>query len=283
MKNALIFGAGGQDGHYLTAILRRENVIPIALTHRQCDVSHGPIVEHLINENKPDYVFHFAARSSTGHETLRENQKAIVDGSLNILESVKKHSPTTRVFLSGSVLQFDSVAVCLNSPRSNHSAYAAQRNASVDMARYYRSLGLQVYVGYFSHHDSPFRGPNHLAKRIAIDAVRVANGAILGLPLTDPSDAKEWNFAGDMMEAAWELVNGETYESALGSGKTDTIWNYAKECLVAARGEESPPDILVNLTRNYATESKTLPTRFSRHFKTSLSGLAGMMVESCRK
>jgi GDPmannose 4,6-dehydratase len=279
VKKAIIFGSGGQDGPYLTAILRRENVIPIALTHWQCDVSHAPRVEHLIKENQPDYIFHFAARSSTSHDTLRENQHAIVDGTLNILESVKKHSPSTRVFLAGSILQLSMRANTVHLEQKNDTIYAAQRNASVAYARYYRRLGLDVYVGYFSYHDSPLRGPHHLAKRLAIEAEQVASGKQEFMLLRDPLDEKEWNFAGDMMEAVWAQVNSTEYEAVLGSGVSHTIHQYAKECFKAI-GCHVPNGIRQEFTREGALSSRTDDGRFQHHFKTTLPELARMMVAS---
>lgn len=280
---AIIFGAGGQDGFYLTQILKREGVEVIALNHKDCNVGVQGYVFHHLYAHKPDYVFHLAAVSTTSHEALQANQKAIVDGSLHILEGVKNYCPKAKVFLSGSVLQFqEQSSVSVSGRQSNSSIYAAQRNASVAFARYYRSLGIQVYVGYFSHHDSPLRSEHHLAKRIAMDAIKAVKGEIPYVKLRDPSDEKEWNFAGDMMEAVWAMVNSPVYEAVLGSGVTYPIGEYAAACI---RALDSQLDVSTKLWADFTREHNEDPVvnctddrRFSHHFTTSLVDLAKMMV-----
>ncbi len=57
-------------------------------------------IENLIKREKPEYIFHLAANSTTRHDALFENHKTISTGTLNILESVKRHSPGSRVFIT---------------------------------------------------------------------------------------------------------------------------------------------------------------------------------------
>jgi GDPmannose 4,6-dehydratase len=59
-----------------------------------------------VKKYKPDYIFHFAAISTTQHSALFENHNAISTGTINVLEAAKNHSPNSRVFLSGSAMQF---------------------------------------------------------------------------------------------------------------------------------------------------------------------------------
>lgn len=277
---AIIFGAGGQDGYYLTQILKREGVEVISLSHKECNVGVQGYVFHQLYAHKPDYVFHLAAVSTTSHDALVANQKAIVDGSLHILEGVKNYCPKAKVFLSGSVLQFqEQSSVSVSGRQSNSSIYAAQRNASVAYARYYRSIGIQVYVGYFSHHDSPMRGEKHLAKRLAIEAHKVARGEQPYVTIQNPSDEKEWNFAGDMMEAVWDQVNSPIHEAVLGSGVSYTIGDYVTACLGVLLPERQPHTMMwADYTREEPAVNCTDDRRFSHHFKTSLEDLAKMMV-----
>ena len=108
---AIIFGANGQDGYYLNQLLSKNNVevIGVALSAGQWvqgDVSDFFLVDQFIKQHKPDYIFHFAAISTTKHSALFSNHKEISTGTLNILESVKNNCPKCKVFLSGSAMQF---------------------------------------------------------------------------------------------------------------------------------------------------------------------------------
>src|SRR6202008_1963773 len=108
-------------------------------------------VSKLIEEQKPDFIFHLAANSTTRHDALFENHATISTGSFNILEAVKNYSPQTKVFISGSGLQF----VNADKPIKETDAfeardpYSVSRIHSVYAARYYRRLGVKAYVGYF--------------------------------------------------------------------------------------------------------------------------------------
>jgi len=109
--NALIFGANGQDGFYLNQLCgeKKIGVIGVSRSHSnwaQGSVSDFNYVENLIKKEQPEYIFHLAANSSTKHDALFENHETISTGTLNILESVKRHCPESRVFLTGSGVQF---------------------------------------------------------------------------------------------------------------------------------------------------------------------------------
>jgi GDPmannose 4,6-dehydratase len=106
---AIIFGASGQDGHYLSALLKEKGYNVVGITRQSnslTEISDYTSVDELIKQHKPAFVFHLAANSTTSHEALFENHATIATGTLNILEAVKRNSPITKVFISGSGLQF---------------------------------------------------------------------------------------------------------------------------------------------------------------------------------
>ena len=61
-----------------------------------------------------------------------------------------------------------------------NSPYSVARIQSVYAARYFRSLGMKVYVGYLFHHESPLRKPLHVSQMIAIAVKRIA-GVVMKL------------------------------------------------------------------------------------------------------
>src|SRR5664279_283048 len=106
---AIIFGAGGQDGFYLTELLNQKGFTVIGISRKEysvCDITDYSSVSNLIKNKQPDFIFHLAANSTTRHDALFENHAIIAAGTLNILESVKNFSMHTKVFISGSGLQF---------------------------------------------------------------------------------------------------------------------------------------------------------------------------------
>lgn len=239
MKNALIFGINGQDGHYLQQLLNKENISVFGLsrnsiTHIKGDVSNYHLVEKLIREIHPDYIFHFAAESTTKHDALFDNHKAISTGTINILESVMRYSPDAKVFLSGSAMQFrnSGLPIYENSLFEASSPYAVARIHSVYAGRYYREkFGISVYCGYFFNHDSPLRTERHVNKKITAAVKRIEQGSKEILKIGNLDVQKEFNFAGDIVEAVWLLVNQNTvFEAVIGCGKTYSIKDWTQYC-----------------------------------------------------
>ena len=235
---AIIFGANGQDGHYLKALCQAKGIEVVGVSRSggewlKGDVANREQTESLIKTLLPQYVFHFAANSTTRHDAVFENHGTISTGTLNILEAAKRHCPETKVFITGSGLQF----VNTGAPISEHdefeasSAYCVARIQSVYAARYYRSLGIRAYIGYLFHHESPFRKPNHVSKMIALAAKCIAARSGEIIELGDISVEKEWTFAGDVAQGILTLVEqDEVFEAVIGSGIAYSIQNWLEEC-----------------------------------------------------
>ena len=210
---AIIFGANGQDGHYLSELCKLKAIEPIGVSRSgnwvRGDVSNYKQVEQLIKEHKPTYIFHVAAKSTTRHDALFENHETISTGTLNILEAVRIHSPTANIFITGSGVQFENKGAPISEVDKfdANSPYSVARIQSVYAARYYRSLGLKVYVGYLFHHESPLRKAHHVSKIIALAARRIADGGKEIIELGDISVKKEWTFAGDVARGIFTLID----------------------------------------------------------------------------
>lgn len=236
--NAIIFGASGQDGYFMSRLLEKEQINVLCISRSgsiiQGDVSDYAFVEAQIKQFQPKYIFHFAAQSTTRHDALFDNHKSISTGTLNILESVQLHSPHSRVFLSGSAMQFKNEGKPINesAPFEASSPYAVARIQSVYAARYYRDhFGLKVFVGYFFNHDSFLRTEKHVNKKITAAVNKIRNGGTELLSLGNIDVKKEFNFAGDLVEAVWLLVNQDKiYEAVIGSGETHSIKEWVAYC-----------------------------------------------------
>jgi GDPmannose 4,6-dehydratase len=236
---ALVFGINGQDGYYLNEICKTNGISVIGVSRTNSkwylgDVSDFNFVESLIKVNKPDYIFHLAANSTTRHDAIFENHESISTGTLNILEAAYRHSPHSRIFLSGSAMQFRNNNLAINESTEFHasSPYSVARIQSVYAGRYFREKhNMQVYAGYFFNHDSPLRNENHVNQKIVRAAQRIANGSKEILEIGNIKVQKEFNFAGDMMEAVWHLVNQDKeFELVLGSGKPYSIEYWIQLC-----------------------------------------------------
>jgi GDPmannose 4,6-dehydratase len=234
---AIIFGSNGQDGYYLNELCRLKGIEAVGVSRSGAwvhgDVSNYERVEQLVKTYSPSYIFHLAANSTTRHDALFENHETISTGTLNILEAVRIHSPTAKIFIAGSGVQFENKAAPISEvePFDANSPYSVARIQSVYAARYYRSLGLRVYVGYLFHHESPLRQAHHVSKLIALAAHRIAAGSKEIIELGDISVKKEWTFAGDVARGIFTLIDqGIVFESVIGSGVAYSIENWLEQC-----------------------------------------------------
>lgn len=234
---AIIFGAFGQDGFYLYNLLISKGfkIIQIGRVKEKndVDISNFNSVSELIRTTKADYIFHLAANSTTSHNVLFENHKIICDGTLNILESVRIYSPQSKVFIPGSGLQFGNAGLPIKETDQFEARdpYSISRIQSVYAARYFRSLNVNVYVGYFFNHDSPKRTERHVSKKITEAVKRIAIGSNETLQIGDINVIKEWSFAGDIVEGIWEFMQQDLFfEANISSGKGYSIENWLEIC-----------------------------------------------------
>lgn len=68
-------------------------------------------------------------------------------------------------------------------------------------------------------------------QKIAATARRIANGSNERLVIGNLFVEKEFNYAGDIVESIWLLVNqNNIFEAVLGCGKVHTIFEWAEYC-----------------------------------------------------
>lgn len=260
---ALIFGSNGQDGRFLSDLLEGRNIEVIGVSRSNSkligSVTDFELVSLIIKLHHPDYIFHFAANSTTKHDALFDNHNAISTGTLNILESVRLYSPSSKVFLSGSAMQFKNEGTPIDeqTPFEASSAYAVERIHSVYAGRYYRSrFDLLVYAGYFFNHDSPLRSEKHINQRIVSTIKRISEGSKEKLELGNVDVQKEFNYAGDIVAAIWKLVNQEKiFEAVIGSGKVYSIQEWIEYCFKIINKDWK--DFLI-MKKNFLPEYKIL-------------------------
>jgi GDPmannose 4,6-dehydratase len=233
---ALIFGSNGQDGYYLSQLLLKEGWEVTGISRQgimAADIRNFNQTSDLIKRLKPDYIFHLAANSTTRHDSLFENHETIATGTLNVLESVKNFSPHSKVFISGSGLQFKNSTKAISEADEFEArdVYCISRIQSVYAARYFRNLGIQVYVGYLFNHESPRRSEQHVSKMIAEAAKRIKSGSKERISLGDVNVIKEWTFAGDTVKAINQLMSQDNiFEAVIGSGIGHSIEDWLKVC-----------------------------------------------------
>src|SRR4051794_26655501 len=125
-KTALITGVTGQDGSYLAELLqtkgyqvhgviRRSSRLPADIAGKIdifvhiSDLTDEEAIARVIECVKPDECYHLAAQTFVAgqeRETLRVN----AEGTLVLLDAIRKHAPHCRLFYAGSSEMFGDVS-----------------------------------------------------------------------------------------------------------------------------------------------------------------------------
>lgn len=101
----LISGANGFVGRYLKESLAKDEIYPVDLTGKgilSCDITDKNAVAKLIGQKLPDQIYHLAAIASPRVKDRELVNSVNVQGTLNILEAVRKFCPKTKVLLVSS-------------------------------------------------------------------------------------------------------------------------------------------------------------------------------------
>lgn len=238
-KTAIIFGSSGQDGYYLSKLLLRHKVNVLGVSRSSGDiigsVSDLKLVSDLLNQYRPDYIFHLAAKSSTKEEYNVTNFHSIEVGTFNILESVKKQGLKTKIFISGSAYQFKNLnePIHENTELNSDNFYSFARNQSLELSRFYRKEhGLTVYFGFLFNHDSPRRPENFFCQKIMKLAHGCKNKNLSNkIHVGDLSYRREYSFAGDIMKAVIIFVmQDKVHEVVIGSGLAFSLKEWVFKC-----------------------------------------------------
>lgn len=123
MKKCLITGCGGFIGSYLAGYLLQKDVAVYGVVHHDaknldhlkgkltlisCDIQDKDKVQAVVNEVKPDIIFHLAAESQV--EPLKQSLEKTFSintlGTLYLLEAVRQAGINPVIELAGSSAEY---------------------------------------------------------------------------------------------------------------------------------------------------------------------------------
>ncbi len=118
----------------------------------ECDVKNSPLVEKIINEIKPKFIFHLAAQPYIipSWEEPVDTIETNVIGTINIFESIKKYNIETRVILACTSTEYGSSAQNNKSLKETDlllalHPYGISKVAAELLARqYYINFGIEI-------------------------------------------------------------------------------------------------------------------------------------------
>lgn len=237
---ALITGVTGQDGWYLTELLKSKGYEVHGLVRRTStrnadvlekldkiisgSVENYSSIVNIFTQNKYDEVYHLAAQSFVTESFIDPFTTADINfqGTLNILEAIRLHSPESRLYFAATSEMFGNEpgpqSEC--TPFMPRSPYGVSKLASYQMVKVYReAYGLYACSGILFNHESPRRGAEFVTQKI-VKAVCKRQPLRLG----NLEARRDWGHAKDYVRAMWLMLQiGVAEDFVIGTGFTHSV------------------------------------------------------------
>jgi GDPmannose 4,6-dehydratase len=251
---ALITGLTGQDGSFLAELLLAKDYRVVGLVRDERAPSLGAS-EHLrdrvqliggdllqpatlraaIERADAGEIYHLAAPSfvPASWEHPGETMRAIAGSTAAILESVRQLGIDTRVFVAASGAIFGDARESPqneDTPCRPRTPYAIAKLAAHELVGALREHdGLHASSGIAFNHESERRPEQFVTRRITRAAAAISLGRQDRLTLGALDAVRDWSFAGDVMHAAWLMLQQrQPGDYVLASGVPHTVAELAR-------------------------------------------------------
>jgi GDPmannose 4,6-dehydratase len=241
MKRALIIGISGQDGSLLSKYLlnngydvygtSRDHEIPNFDGLKKLGV-YGQVkiysmvlndfrsVLKIINTVKPDEIYNLAGQTSVGYSYLQpfETFESIVNGCLNVLESIKYLDLNCKIFNPSSSECYGGSDTVLNEKSAFNpiSPYAVAKTSAYWLTSNYRdTYGIYTCSGILSNHESFLRNKRFVTMKIINSAKNISEGLEKKLELGDITIVRDWGCAEEYVKGMHLMLQQETPEDMI--------------------------------------------------------------------
>jgi GDPmannose 4,6-dehydratase len=258
--SALITGLTGQDGSFLAELLLEKGYRVSGLVRDERAGSLGSS-EHLrgqveliggnllqpatlsaaIERAGASEIYHLAAPSFVPASWQRpgETMRATAESTAAILEAVRDGAADTRVFVAASGAIFGDAR---ESPQNEDTPcrpltpYAIGKLAGHQLVGALREHdGLYASSGIAFNHESERRPEQFVTRRISRGVAAIALGRERELTLGTLDAVRDWSFAGDVMQAAWLMLQQDRADDyVLASGEAHTVADLARTAFACA-------------------------------------------------
>jgi len=259
MSTALVTGATGQDGSYLTELLVERGwevhtatrdvdataaTLPESVIPHTADLLDIPGLARLIDEVEPDVVFNLAGISSVAESWKRPEATARIVGSAvaGILDAAlttgERLGRQVRVLQASSSEIFGRAEVTPqdeSTPMRPVSPYGAAKAFAQDLVRIYRTRGLHASSVILFNHESPRRPTTFVTRKITATAAAIAKGEADGLSLGNLDAKRDWGWAPDYVDAMFRVATAEIpSDYVVATGESHTVRDFVAAAFTAA-------------------------------------------------
>ena len=268
MKNALVTGITGQDGHHLTKLLLEKNYTVTGLVNGQRNSREESFVKlfpqvklmqgdltdfasllQIIEESQPAEIYNLGAISFVGLSFKQPELTANVTGLgvLRLLEAVRKSGGEkgVRFYQASSSEMFGKVRQTPQNeltpfhPRSPYGV--AKTFAHYTCVNYREAYDMHVSSGILFNHEGEYRGHEFVTRKLTSNVAKIKLGLIEKFSLGDLTPQRDWGYAGDYVEAMWRMTQEEKPDDfVISTGETRSVRDFVVAALEAVGLE---PDV----------------------------------------
>ena len=257
-KIALVTGATGQDGAYLSRYLVDLGYKVFGAYRRAAstnlwrlgelkllDEANFSLIElditdpvsciNAIKVAKPSEIYNLAAQSFVGASFKEPLHTSYASGIavLNLLEAMRLSDKSIKFYQAGTSEMFGKVqAIPQNesTPFYPRSPYGVAKLYGHFMSINYReSYDIFAACGILFNHESPLRGLEFVTRKITNSAAKIALGKLDCLELGNLEAKRDWGFAKDYVEGMHAMLQAPKADTfVLASGITTTVRDFVK-------------------------------------------------------
>lgn len=204
------------------------------------DITNKQVLGELIRKIKPCEIYYLAAchqsseeaSSSNPHDLFVKSYQVNVLGLLNTLEAMRLFAPEAKLFYASSSFVFgefcSSEMQDEQTPFNPTSIYGMTKLDGILACRYYRkTYGVFASAGIFYNHESVYRRPSFISKKIIRGAIDIKNKRTEKLLLGDLSAEVDFGYAPDYVVAMHRILSLEVADDfIIASGKKHSIKDF---------------------------------------------------------
>jgi GDPmannose 4,6-dehydratase len=267
MKKALITGITGQDGSYLAELLlhkgyevhgtiRRSSsfntdridhlILDQHVKNRPnlnlhyADLTDGSRLTTLLNEIKPDEVYHLAAQSHVRVSFDEPEYTADTTGlgTIRLLEAIRLTAPEAKFYQASSSEMFGATPPPQSevTPFYPRSPYGAAKVYAYWITKNYReAYGMFACNGILFNHESPRRGETFVTRKITRAVARIKAGVETEIYLGNLDSVRDWGHAAEYVEGMWLMLQADKADDyVLATGTSTTVKEFVEYSFEAA-------------------------------------------------
>lgn len=255
---ALVCGASGQDGAYLSHYLLKKGYEVIATSrdalassfsnlHRlkiasdviqtSMAVSDFRSVFSTIKRFNPDEIYNLTGQTSVNlsFDQPVESIDSITIGTLNLLEVIRLLNLNIRFYNAGSSECFGSseerVKFNEQSNFNPKSPYGVAKSAAAMLVKNYRdSYGIFGCNGILFNHESSLRPDRFVTMKIIKTANRISQGSKEHLELGNIDIYRDWGWAPEYVTAMWKMLQTKNPDDyVIATGRSESLRYFATQ------------------------------------------------------